>query len=540
MLRLFAFALAISACFDSFSQTWQWACQASGGGDDAGMAIAQDAGGNIYVAGYFSSATIIFGSTTLTNSGSRDLFIAKYTPSGALMWVRQVTGGFDEQITGIAITGASVYVTGSYKTTITFGGFTLNNPTGWEEIFIVKYDTNGNVIWARKATGSKPDYSNTIAADASGNVYIAGYFYSDTLIFGTTQLLLSSQGSADSYFAKYDANGNVVWATKMSTGVMPKDLTVSPAGNIFMTGYFSHSNVTIAGISFSNPTGWDALFTIKISTSGNGVWGKSVDAVSLAMYPTGIVTDAAENVYVTGDYNNSSFNFASTTVTHVGADDVFLLKYDATGNEAWANSASSNSSEYSNSIAIDPGGNIFITGSFLMNGLTFGSYSISNAGAYDIFVAKYNSAGTVLSAFGSGGSGSEGVRDICVLGSAVVTTGAFSGSTVPFSSSILTNTQPGSNEMYVAKLGPTAGVQEEWATDDISIYPNPSAGQFSIIVTIPITGLEIRDCVGRVVRSVNLNSEQAEVKIGEVDNGVYFVRLRSEAGSLTRKIAVAK
>lgn len=537
MRSVFAIIL-VCIGYNSFSQVWQWASQANGNTEDAVMAMAEDAGGNIIIAGYFQSPTLTIGSTVLTNTGNKDIYIAMYNPAGLPVWARQATGGFDEQISGIAISAGYIYLTGSYKTQITFGSQALNNPASWDEIFIVKYDFSGNVIWARKATGNKPDYCNTVAADGSGNVYIAGNFYSDTLIFGTTQLLISSPGYSDSYFAKYDAAGNVVWAKKIP--VMPRDLTFSQGGHLFMTGVFSDNNVTVQGVQLLNPPYCGALFTLKLDVNGNGIWGRSVHAQNLSMSPKSVVTDAGGNVYVTGNYYNSPFTFAGMPGTYAGSDDVFVLRYDASGNESWVNTAGTLTSEYVTSLAVDAGGNVLIAGSFLMSGLSFGGHTVSNAGAYDIFVAKYSSAGTPLWALSNGGSGSEAAIDISAKSSLPVITGTFSSATASFGATTLTNTQAGKSDIYIAKLGPAAPVEEYVGAEDVTIYPNPSEGKFSVKASARITRLEVMDCLGKVIWRTEMNSDLAEVDIRNAGNGVYFMQADLEAGRLTKKILVVK
>ena len=105
------------------------------------------------------------------------------------------------------------YVTGGFDSnSITFGTTTLTS-AGGSDLFAVKYDTGGNVVWAKIAGGSNYDWSYSIAVEVSGNSFVTGYFRSSSITFGTTTLTnAGSVVTKDIYIVKYDASGNAVWA----------------------------------------------------------------------------------------------------------------------------------------------------------------------------------------------------------------------------------------------------------------------------------------------------------------------------------------
>src|SRR4051812_42014328 len=113
----------------------------------------------------------------------------------------------------------NVFVTGWIQSpVVSFGPFSLNNTSvGHSDIFLTKYDANGNVLWAKSAGGTENDRAYSVATDAAGNVFIAGCFYSPAIIFGADTLVNSSTDD-DIFLAKYDANGNVLWARRAGAG----------------------------------------------------------------------------------------------------------------------------------------------------------------------------------------------------------------------------------------------------------------------------------------------------------------------------------
>ena len=191
------------------SPNWQWAKSAGGTSDDRGNSISMDAIGNIYVTGNFSDTTITFGSYTLTNAG---VFVVKYDASGNALWAKDALGSGTG--TGISLdANGNSFVTGYFfSPTITFGGTTLTNADttgGSADIFVVKYNGAGNVVWAKSAGGIYYDNGIGISVDVNGNAYLTGGFQSNTISFGNTTLTnATTNGYADIFTAKLDSTGN--------------------------------------------------------------------------------------------------------------------------------------------------------------------------------------------------------------------------------------------------------------------------------------------------------------------------------------------
>ena len=192
---------------------WAWAKSAGGNNTNVEQRIATDANGNVLVTGVFNSPTITFGTVTLT-TGS--FFIVKYDASGNVLWAK--SAGEQSQCYSRSIAtdaNGNVLVIGHFTSpTITFGTTTLINTNAFSDIFIVKYDANGNVLWAKSASGKTQDTGIGITTDANGNILVTGGFTSSTITFGITTLSNAdtSLGGADIFIVKYDTNGNVLWA----------------------------------------------------------------------------------------------------------------------------------------------------------------------------------------------------------------------------------------------------------------------------------------------------------------------------------------
>lgn len=387
-ITLLVISIAIFGIANAQSPSFQWAKAAGGTNYDEGNSIATDANGNVFVTGYFQSPSLTFGTNTLTNTGAYDFFI-------------------------------------------------------------VKYDPNGNILWAKSAGGTKDDVGQSIATDANGNVFVTGYFYSPSIDFGTTTLTNSSI-AADVFVVKYDANGNVLWAKSAGgTGYEDgKSIATDASGNIFVTGHFSSSSISFGTTTLTNNTSpAGEIFVVKYDTGGNELWAKIGGESPLTERVGSICTDANGNAYITGHFYHSSISFGTIILTKTSTTeaDLFIVKYDASGNVLWGKVEGGTNDDVGRSISTDVNGNVFVTGYFKSPSLTIGTTTLMNVGtstgSLNIFVLKYDSNGNFLWAKGAGENDSEIANSIITdaNGNAYVT-GHFNSSSISFGANTLIKT----------------------------------------------------------------------------------------------------
>jgi hypothetical protein len=171
------------------SYIWNARIGGSGSSDDIGNAI--DGSGNVYIMGRYTGTIIIYtsgegSSTTLTNSGNYDNFIAKYTSAGVLSWATRIASTGNEYYKGISVDSAgNVYAHGGYEGTVTF--FNVGGGTGGTltnvgfDAYLAKYNTSGTFLWAARIGGSSSDNASRSATDPDGNIYIGGIYNSSPL-----------------------------------------------------------------------------------------------------------------------------------------------------------------------------------------------------------------------------------------------------------------------------------------------------------------------------------------------------------------------
>jgi hypothetical protein len=309
---------AFLAKFDN-NGTLAWVKQAGGPGQDLGTDVAVDPNGNIYVTGSFQ-ATAAFDTTNLVAVGSlsagtvNNLFIAKYSPNGDVVWARRAGGVGGGAGLGIAVdANGNTFCTGNYQ-----------DFSGIYSILIDKRNAAGNIVWHQELP-ALPNFfvvsqGHSIKVDPSGNVYVAGQF-GTTISFGST--VLSDTYLPDIFLTKLDASGNFLWAVKAGgdSDAAATSLAIDAFGNSLFTGYFINT-ATFGNTNLTtrvNDNRSSDTFVAKYDSAGNFVWVRQISR-NTANRGTRIAVDGAGDAYVTG---------------YLGTWQTFISKLDPNGNVVW-------------------------------------------------------------------------------------------------------------------------------------------------------------------------------------------------------------
>ena len=406
--------LACSLQLQAQGVSFEWARNLGGGGVEYGNAITTDAAGNVYVAGYFTGTGDFnpgTGTLNMTAAGAEDIFVTKLSPSGQLIWARQMGGTESDQCFGIAVDAmGNVYTTGYFRGTADFDPGTANfNLTTVSamgpDVFVSKLDSSGNFKWARQLGGVAWDQATGIQTDAWGNVYTTGYFQS-TADFdpGTNTANLTTTGGFDIFVSKLDSAGNYLWARNMGGPIadFSNGLAVDENGSVYTTGIFQNTGDFDPGAGTASLTsnGGYEVFVSKLDSTGAYQWAKGMGGSSTD-WGYGITVDASHNVYTVGFFEGTADfdpGAGASNLTSFGGSDAFISKLDASGNFVWAKQLGGSASDLATAITTDKAGNPVLCGYF--NGTTdfdpgAGTTNLTSAGADDIFTCKINSNGTL-------------------------------------------------------------------------------------------------------------------------------------------------
>ncbi len=447
---LFLILWALSA--NLFSQSnYSWIFNSGASGDDQAVAVTTDGSGNVFVAGYFTG-TVSFGTTNLTSTGDKDMFLVKLNSSGVIQWAKKGGGAAADQAIDIKCDASNnIYTLGWHEGSATFGTTTIDNTNGAKS-FITKWDNSGNVLSAINLGG----YGKSFTLDASNNIYLASVYSGTIKVISTSY---TSHGLNDTYIAKITAAGSESWVKTMwSTdgNETPIAIALTSGDSVLVTGRFG-STINFDGSTLVTANNGGAtsedLILVKYSNTGNFVWYKQFDG-SMSSYsaPKSLITDASGNIYIAGSYT-TSINFYSNYFTAAGSSDLFITKLASDGASAlWSKKVGGTGADAALALGLDNSNNVYFTG-YYTNELVFETITLPNNTNSNIYLAKYNSSGIFQWAKYAGGTGEDGGLGINVLsdGSAIIC-GKFSNSAVFHGTTISSN---GLQDMFVAKSAST-------------------------------------------------------------------------------------
>jgi len=547
---------------------WQWEAKMGSFYSDIGTSVATDKDGNVYTTGRYEGTADFDPGPGVYNlfaagfGSIQNVFISKLDASGNFVWAKSIGDADHSEIAyGIAIdSSGNIYIAGDFGDTTDFNpdtssAFTMV-PSGGD-VFILKLDSAGNFIWARKLGGNNNDDAKSIAVDQFGNVYTVGIFR-DTADFDpdSSSVFTMVGGLAPNVFiSKLDSSGNFIWAKQFNsnTGIEINSVTVDENENVYTTGW---SNDTVdfdpgAGVYIHNPGPGTGSYTFisKLDSNGNYVWAKTIgDTTTNRSYD--ITTDNSGDVYVTGAFSGSVDFDPDQGVAPLVADgpliDIFILRLNSSGEYVWAKRMGGPTEDYGASISVDQGGNVICSGAFTsaadFDPDSTATFIISNPSNYysDIFVAGLDNSGNFLWAKSAAGNLLEWVNGMSLDQTGnIFITGAFTSQQLMFDSAALINTATGAHDILVAKLDNSLiNNLSDHQNSSFIIFPDPAEDYFRIISNTKIEMVNVFNSIGQVLLSSCPLSGATELKfnVPELQTGIYFVQLQTSNGTSVKKL----
>lgn len=459
----------------SQAQSLQYAINMGGSNYDVGVSIVTDNIGNSYSTGNFSGVANFGGNTLTAYQGSS--YILKTDHDGYTIWAKYFPGNYSNQSSSMAIDNLGyIYVTGFFQDTVDFDpnlGITNLVSSGNSDVFVIKMDTSGNLIWAKNLGGLGVEQGIDIKVDNAGNVYTIGYYMFDgdydpsSNVF--TLPFAGNTGYQNMFISKLDNAGNFVWAKSINQmgNVNPEALDIDYLGNLYATGEYNGIVDFDPGSNVLNllpPSGSSgaSCFMLKLNSSGNLVTVKNFTNGS---YAKDVKVDNNLNIYITGYYVMSEDfdpdSVTSYTLNSEGLFDVFVLKLNSSGNFIWAKSMGGSGYDQAFGITTDNYSNVYTTGLFTYTtdfdpgAAVFNLTENTSNGQGDVFVSKLDANGNFAWAAAWGGNSYDQGASIAIdnMGN-VLSTGYFNFLTDfdPNSSSVY-YLYGDNTDVYISKLG---------------------------------------------------------------------------------------
>ncbi|RCJ29606.1 hemolysin [Nostoc minutum NIES-26] len=366
------------------------------------------------------------------NAGSDDVWVAKYDSNGNQQWIKQFGTSKADFATSVATDNKdNFYLLGLTKGDLE--GF--NQGQDNYDVWVSKYDSNGNQQWIQQFGVGLIDSSFSMKVDGDRNVYLTGFSIKQQ----QNGLIFQPDGYADDpWVTKFDSNGNQQWFQQFGSSALDEAyaVDVSNDGSIYSTGW------TLGDLGGKNAGLYD-LWLTKHDNNGQLEWIRQFGTKDYE-FPRGIGTDSQSNVYMTG------WTLGNLGGQNAGSDDAWVAKYDSNGNQQWIQQFGTSGDDASLSMKVDLNGNIFLAG------YTDKDLGGKNAGSNDAWIAKYDSNGNQQWIQQFGTSGDDAATSVSVDNTGnVYVTGITEGS--------FGNTNAGSVDSWIAKLDSESGTLQDFS-----------------------------------------------------------------------------
>lgn len=566
-IKLSSIALLLFSFNDCYAQTpYKWAKVLETATDIKTKCVKADLSGNVYLIGNFKGTTdfdpsdVSIRNLTSTNPYEYDMFIAKYNPDGRYLWAKSV-GGMYTQVLGNSLDvdqKGNIVTTGTFGRTVDFDPSAsvanITPPITSNAIFVAKYDSSGNYKWAIGMGGTndngRDNISNSICVDLNNNICITGAFHG-TIDFNPSSIsnnLTAIQGD-DIFLAKYDSTGKYVWANAIQ-GEAGSDLgmgvSVDNNSNYYLTGIFYYQadfdpSSSEGKIITNEPSN---TFIAKYDNNGFYKWAHQIGS-GFNIRPSELDIDFEGNVLVTGSFEDTTdldpSSLKAEFVSKGGGADVFVAKYNSSGNYIWGFNIGTDHYVHhvGKCIETDGQGNTYVMGSFSFNTDFDPSVNVAIlTGPDNQFIAKYDKQGKYIWAKKLGNSdNSSSVINASWFdldkNENMYLAGNFYG-TVDFDLDESVKTFTSTNAVFFSKYGtqkPTGLLFNEGAEHpNRKSYPNPTSGLLNLKETGNII---LRNSLGEtVIKAVNVDN----IELTGLIKGIYLLEIKSGENFYSEKV----
>lgn len=469
-----AFVFSVCSLRAQIVPIYNWAGKVGGTSSEYGDFITTDASGNVYLTGRFDG-TCDFdpgsGTANKVSAGSSDIYIAKYTQNGNLIWVITMGGTGLDRGYGMDIdANGNIYLAGTFSLSVDLNpgaGIALHTSLGGTDMFVAKYDSSGNYIWSKAFGEINTEFAEAIALDGNGFFYLTGEYSSDSLDLdpgsGTATIINANPTTSyDPYLAKYDTSGNFIWGFGLqgTSSDYSKSVTVDANGNAIIGGYFfTTMNCDPVGGTAVTAVGSADCFIASYDSAGTFNWAKSFGGTLADNLFS--VTAKGSDVYSTGTFNSIvDFDPGVDTlnIQSKGSTDVFIHKLNNAGELQWAGGIGGTGADNSNCIRLNAAGDLFIAGSFMDSAdfdISAATATLKTVDGRDGFLAKYDNSGAYKWALKNGSALTDYTRSVAINSNAnsIWVTGYFGASPlfVDPQNVVPPLTSSGANDIFIAK-----------------------------------------------------------------------------------------
>lgn len=538
------------------AQSFEWGKQFGGDGDDVVRNMVVDNEGNTYITGYFWY-TIVFSTEpneiSITSNGFSDIFLAKVNKDGDVVWAKNFGGNDNDYANGISLDAeGNILLTGAFQQTANFnpsGGGGVLTSNGVQDIFVLKLNPEGNFIWVKGFGSSNYEESESVSYDAAGNIYLAGYFFSEIDFDPSSAeyIMTPTSTSGNGFIMKMNGLGEFEWAKQIggTDSAYTKFIKVMENGEIYVLGsYTGTCDLNPGPDEFLVTSAAKDIYVLHLDSSGNFL---NVHT-SAALDESGntevfrLDVDSFGDIYVIGNFvgtidfdpletGQGDFTLTSDSFFYNG----FLLKMKSSGEAAWVKKVGGSDMILMYDVAVSEQNDIFLTGFFTADA-NFDTITIlqESPNLMDAFVAQINRNGEFQSAYPFGGTDGGDGHEIEIGPSNTLNLSSSFHQTVDLNplegEQFVTITgEDGYRDIYVIKLeAGTLGLNTISEFDKVQFFPNPAENNVKIIGNESFAGKEYKvyDVTGKKVSHGEIDFMQ-QIPLHTLSKGTYVLIIDS-------------
>jgi|GEM_PF-2286908 len=508
----------------SSAQKYDWLDHFGSSGEDVGYAITE-ADNSIYVSGWFQN-TVTFGDFILTSEGDDDIFLLKITHQGVIEWAVRCGGIYEDNVVDIkADNNGHVYLSGSCSEYSDFG-HTLLTGYGGADAFICCVDDHGDFQWALSGGSFFDDRAYRLSLSPKGDFLAFTGHYSGTAQFGA--FILPSYEGRDAFIARVNPEGSFTWVfySGSYSDQSGYGIDIDSDGAIYCAGYFFSEYWQIGPTTIYNSSnGYADCCLIKLTSDGDVCFAHSFGGYFDDL-PRPLIINQG-HLYIGGYHYGPGYYLGIPIHGDIPTRSSFLLKSDLQGNGIWAMDGLSQQNDELIGLSINQNNQIAISGGF-EGTMVIGTQTFISHGLYDAYAVFIDdSTGIPTHAKSSGGPGLDIFYSAKINSDTLLVAGFFED-TALFDSTLIHSA--GSRDIVMAEINDfNPGFNDERSQMTIQIFPNPCHNVLSIKSNYNVKStfsIKLLDLKGRIVDHFdNTSIESFSIDVSEYLPGLYLLEI---------------
>ena len=497
---------------------------------------------------------------TVTSAGGRDIYFTKYTSDGAFVWGKAIGGASsDEGIAMVSSNDNGLILTGTYTFEADMDpgpGITNLHVAGSNTsslgTFLSRYTSNGDLVWAKSLSGINAGcYVTDMARDVTGNIYLTGW-YTGPVDFdpSANDLIFLNNLNSNAFVAKYDANGNLLWARQIGGSAMTwaYSIYVTGSGTVLVGGFYDSGTCDMdpgtAAVERTAANGVRNGWAVKLTTGGQYDWSVDLAGDGACTVKT-VLLDGSGNAFLGGIFEGTyDLDPGPGVISTISDDseDAFLMKLSGTNGALFQ--VVPFQGFFDEDVSLMTLGS---DGSLYFSGATWGDSDLDPGPGIvyplvelPVFFCHYSTSLDYLGHYGWSDLGNIVHKSMDVdIDERMISTGRFDGTIdLNTGNGSYPLTAVGEQDGFIICIGDiNVGFAQPVRSTDLGAFPNPSHGLFHLELPYPDMAVSVSDGSGRVLFQTSI-MKSSILDLSSQPAGTYVINAWNEKFSQAQKVVL--